>query len=68
MPVRGFDGRAVEDEEEQQQSKAALKVGASVLSCANHHSVTLSVMLESGGSRIVLTGTRKRQFTQPPDS
>ena len=63
MTVRGFDGRAVEDEEQQQQGKAALKAGASVLSCANHHSVILSVMLESGSTRIVLTGTRKRQFS-----
>ena len=37
VPVSGLDRSAVEDEDEQQQTEAALKVGALVLECFHQH-------------------------------
>ena len=37
VPVCGLDGSAVKNEDEQQQTEAALKVGAVVLECSHQH-------------------------------
>jgi len=48
MTVRSFDGCAVKNEDEQQQTKATFKGVAMVLKCAGQHAVLV------WGSRIVL--------------
>ena len=57
MPVYCFDGCAVKNEDKQQQTKTTFQGGAMVLKCAGQHAVLV------WGSRIVLTGTPKTQFT-----
>ena len=54
MPVRGLNGGAVEDKQDQQQSKATRAGGVISFEQFEH----AGRVLESGGFRIVLRGPR----------
>ena len=67
MTVRGFDRRAVKDEDGQQQTKPARERRVPILKCADQHAGQMTNVLESGSFEIVLRGGAKTQFVSPTD-
>jgi len=61
VAVSSFNGSAVENEDEQQQTEATLQVGSLIPECSHQHAGLYIVVLEFWGSRIVLTGARRAQ-------
>lgn len=53
MAVRSLDSGAVKDEDDQQQTEGAFKIGAVVLNCFRQHVGHCRDVLESGSLRIV---------------